>query len=76
MTHKELALVRRMYDSQKHTVDAIAETVGVSRATIYRHLAPPAEARAKPAAHDHDNVVAGAMVAAVTKAVRLRSRSW
>ncbi|MGO9028742.1 MAG: helix-turn-helix domain-containing protein [Acidimicrobiales bacterium] len=29
-----------MYDSKQHTVEAIAETIGVSRKTVYRHLAP------------------------------------
>jgi hypothetical protein len=28
-----------MYDSRKHTVGAIAATLGVSRATVYRSLA-------------------------------------
>jgi AcrR family transcriptional regulator len=28
-----------MYDSREHTVEAIAKTLGVSRKTIYRHLA-------------------------------------
>jgi len=29
-----------MYDSREHTVPAIAGVLGVSRATIYRELAP------------------------------------
>ncbi|MGN6867077.1 MAG: recombinase family protein [Solirubrobacteraceae bacterium] len=32
-------LARQMYDSREHTVAAIAATLGVSRATIYRSLA-------------------------------------
>jgi hypothetical protein len=33
-----------MYETQQHTVAAIAKTLGVSRATIYRSLAPPLKA--------------------------------
>jgi predicted ArsR family transcriptional regulator len=29
-----------MYASREHTVEAIAKTLGVSRTTVYRHLAP------------------------------------
>ena len=29
-----------MYDSKDYTVEAIAKTIGVSRKTVYRHLAP------------------------------------
>jgi DNA invertase Pin-like site-specific DNA recombinase len=29
---------REMYDAGEYTVDAIAETLGVSRKTVYRHL--------------------------------------
>lgn len=38
MTPKKLAVAREMYDSKKHTMEEIAQTVGVSRATLYRHL--------------------------------------
>lgn len=38
MTADKLAVAREMYASGEHTVSAIAETVGVSRASIYRHL--------------------------------------
>jgi len=44
MTPQKLAIARQLYDGRQHTVAAIAETLGVSRATIYRHLglvAPP-----------------------------------
>jgi hypothetical protein len=34
-----------MYDSKEFTVEAIARVLGVSRASIYRHLAAP---RAEP----------------------------
>jgi predicted DNA binding protein len=27
-----------MYDSRKYTIEQIAETVGVSRTSLYRHL--------------------------------------
>jgi len=39
MTAAKAAVAREMYDSRKHTVAAIATTLGVSRATIYRSLA-------------------------------------
>ena len=38
MTPHKVAVARRMYDSGEHTVAAIAEVVGVSRASVYRHL--------------------------------------
>lgn len=38
MTPEKLRVAREMYDSKEHTVEAIAETVGVSRKTVYRHL--------------------------------------
>ena len=38
MTPEKLAVARSMYDSGEHTVAAIADVVGVSRASIYRHL--------------------------------------
>lgn len=38
MTPTKIAQARAMYDSKKHTVQEIAETFGVSRPTIYRHL--------------------------------------
>jgi DNA invertase Pin-like site-specific DNA recombinase len=37
---RQVALARQLYDSRDHTVQAIAETFGVDRATIYRHLGP------------------------------------
>lgn len=39
MTPEKIAVARQMYASREHTVEAIANTVGVSRKTIYRHLA-------------------------------------
>ncbi len=41
MTPEKLAIAREMYDSREHTTAAIAAAVGVSRATLYRALAPP-----------------------------------
>jgi len=40
MSAAKLALAREMYESEKHTVTHIAAVLGVSRATIYRHLRP------------------------------------
>ncbi len=41
MSTDKLALARLMYNSKQHTVAQIAAVLGVSRATIYRHLRPP-----------------------------------
>jgi DNA invertase Pin-like site-specific DNA recombinase len=41
MTPAKLAVARQMYDSREHTVAAIASTLGVSRATIYRSIDRP-----------------------------------
>ena len=38
MTPEKLRVARDMYESRQHTVTAIATTIGVSRATIYRAL--------------------------------------
>ena len=40
MTPQKLAVARQLYESRQHTVAVIAKTVGVSRASIYRHLRP------------------------------------
>jgi DNA invertase Pin-like site-specific DNA recombinase len=40
MTPEKVTVARQMYASREHTVEAIARTLGVSRKTIYRHLAP------------------------------------
>jgi DNA invertase Pin-like site-specific DNA recombinase len=40
MTAEKVKVARQMYDWKEHTVEAIANTLGVSRKTIYRHLAP------------------------------------
>lgn len=42
MTPDKVRLARQLYDSREHTVEAIAKTLGVSRASIYRHLSPSA----------------------------------
>jgi AcrR family transcriptional regulator len=42
MTPEKLRVAREMYDAREHTVAAIAATLGVSRATIYRSLATAA----------------------------------
>jgi DNA invertase Pin-like site-specific DNA recombinase len=38
MTTEKAALARHMHDSREHTVSAIATTLGVSRASVYRSL--------------------------------------
>ncbi len=38
MTPQKSAVARQMYDAREHTVAAIAATLGVSRATVYRSL--------------------------------------
>jgi DNA invertase Pin-like site-specific DNA recombinase len=38
MTEPKIRLAREMYASQQYTVAAIASTLGVSRASVYRHL--------------------------------------
>jgi DNA invertase Pin-like site-specific DNA recombinase len=38
MTPDKVKVARQMYDAREHTVEAIAQTLGVSRKTIYRHL--------------------------------------
>lgn len=42
MPPDKVATARQMYDSKKFTVEAIARVLGVSRASIYRHLGDPA----------------------------------
>jgi len=46
MSAEKLAVARSMHDSREHTTAKIAEVLGVSRATLYRHLgaARPVEA--------------------------------
>ena len=39
MMPAKVKVARQMYDSKDHTVEAIAQTLGVSRKTIYRSLA-------------------------------------
>ena len=38
MTDHKLQIAREMYASRQYSVAAIAKTLGVSRASIYRHL--------------------------------------
>jgi predicted ArsR family transcriptional regulator len=38
MTSRKLQIAQAMYSSGQYTVAAIATTLGVSRASIYRHL--------------------------------------
>lgn len=41
MPPDKVATARQMYDSKDYTVEAIARVLGVSRASIYRHLTAP-----------------------------------
>ncbi|MGH2884180.1 MAG: recombinase family protein [Solirubrobacteraceae bacterium] len=43
MTPGKLATAWQLYEGKAHTVAQIAEIVGVSRATLYRHLEPNAQ---------------------------------
>jgi DNA invertase Pin-like site-specific DNA recombinase len=36
----KIAMIRQLYDSREHSVDAIARMVGVGRTTVYRSLEP------------------------------------
>ncbi|WP_146754481.1 helix-turn-helix domain-containing protein, partial [Micromonospora noduli] len=38
---EQVEAARRMHAAGTHSVDAIAATLGVSRATVYRHLTAP-----------------------------------
>ncbi len=46
MTPYKVAVAREMYASRQYTVAAIANTLGVSRASIYRHLPAAVAAQA------------------------------
>jgi DNA invertase Pin-like site-specific DNA recombinase len=41
MTADKIQIARQMYDAKHHTLDQIANTIGVSRQTVYRHLRGP-----------------------------------
>src|SRR3984957_15649847 len=45
MTPEKLRVARQLYDAQELTVEEIAKTIGVSRKTVYRHLASPTPTR-------------------------------
>jgi DNA invertase Pin-like site-specific DNA recombinase len=46
MTPDKVVVAREMYESRRYTVAAIAKTLGVSRASIYRHLPAAVAAQA------------------------------
>jgi DNA invertase Pin-like site-specific DNA recombinase len=46
MTLQKATIARQMYDTHEHTVVVIARTLGVSRASVYRHLGLDAQATA------------------------------
>jgi DNA invertase Pin-like site-specific DNA recombinase len=46
MTSDKIAVAREMYVSRQYTVATISKTLGVSRASIYRHLPGTVAARA------------------------------
>jgi len=39
MTPEKIKMARKLYDSKEYTVESIATELGVSRKTVYRHLA-------------------------------------
>src|SRR5262249_12304993 len=49
MTPQKATLARQMYDTREHTVAVIARTLGVSRASIYRHLGLDTDGAGAPA---------------------------
>lgn len=50
MPPDKVATARQMYDSKDYTVEAIARVLGVSGASIYRHLASSATNAEEPTA--------------------------
>jgi DNA invertase Pin-like site-specific DNA recombinase len=49
MTPAKLQMARAMYEKKEYAVEAIAKTIGVSKATVYRHLGgAPKDAPAQP----------------------------
>lgn len=45
LTQRQLDLAQGMYDEGRHTVEEIAQTFGVSRPTLYRHLSAGQDGR-------------------------------
>ncbi len=43
---KKIALAQALYDDGRHDVATICKTLGISRATLYRYVKPPARKRA------------------------------
>jgi DNA invertase Pin-like site-specific DNA recombinase len=46
---KKVALAQTLYDGKQADVDTICRTLGISRATLYRYVTPPARKRAPTA---------------------------
>jgi DNA invertase Pin-like site-specific DNA recombinase len=42
LSPQKVKIAQRMYDEREGTVSEIAQVLGVSRATVYRHIAPTA----------------------------------
>ena len=52
MSPDTMKVARELYASKEHNVEAIAETIGVSRKTVYRHLtADPLKSSAESVVH-------------------------
>jgi len=53
MTEHKLRVAREMIAGGRHTMQEIADTIGVGRATLYRHLEPLEQVPCGVAAREH-----------------------